>query len=159
LEELIKLQVKESNVDTCPIAKAHTMTLYFFAQVYQHTGELSESARYCHQTLRNQYRYLGTDDAASLSVDHIEWALNAATLAGFFTSNEQYPVARHMMCAARKVLLDADQKTQQEERWQKASADLDRIEVRYCLTLLEDSYHLMQADKLKDYPSVPYEFK
>ncbi|KAI2801231.1 hypothetical protein BLOT_011807 [Blomia tropicalis] len=141
----------------------HIYTLYYFAQVYQNLGNSSDSANYCHSTLRLQYKYLQGDkvDHEFPYVDHIDWALNSAKLSQYFSANEDYDTARHLMCCARKVLLDSHIKYQtlHEERWKKAGADLDRIEVKYCLTILIESNKLMQNDKLKLNPYAEYQFK
>lgn len=90
----------DTSSDRTEIGKAYTMTIYYLAQAYQQTGDYADSARYCHMTLKQQHRWLGTGE---LAVDHVEWALNSATLSQYFSANEQYNVARHLIACARHV--------------------------------------------------------
>lgn len=58
------------------LEKVYTHTLYYLAQIYGSLGKPVKSAVYCHTTLKRQLE--------SKDFDHIEWALNAATLSQFF---------------------------------------------------------------------------
>lgn len=141
--EKYALDITKSEMD-----KAYTMTTYFLAQAHEQIGEYPESAQYCHITLRQQYPQLGT---VNYAVDHVEWALNAATLAQYFANNDQFNPARHMICCARKVLNEASDhvKQNESERWKKAHADLDRIEVKYCLLVMDESAKLIQQGQME----------
>ena len=150
--------------DCSEIGKSYTMTIYYLAQAYQQMGEYAQSARYCHQTLRRQYHWLerpGQMASAGAGVDHIEWALNAATLSQYFAANEQYAVARHLIACARHVWRATPEamKTAEEERWRKAGADLDRIEVKYCLTLLDESFRLLATGEMDSAAAASTEWK
>ncbi|XP_066596060.1 KIF-binding protein-like [Prorops nasuta] len=79
--------------------KLHTLTLYYLAQIYGTLKDHHKSAQYCHMTLRRQ---LG--DGSLQNLDHIDWALNAATLSQYFMENEGFPQARHHLAAASYLL-------------------------------------------------------
>jgi hypothetical protein len=124
----------ESNKGVKNLERAHTLTLYFLAQTYEKMGENSKSAIYCHSTLKRQYNCIESDDKL---FDCIDWSLNAATLSQYFAINSDFNAARHHICCAKKVI-----KTYpdfESEKFKKGSADLNRIEVKYCLMLLESS--------------------
>lgn len=170
IEDLFKLdsnlitfkQIEEScntkTVDKTEIEKAYIMSVYFLAQAFEQTGDYPESAKYCHMTLKLQYPFLSCENPV---MDHIEWSLNAGTLSQYFASNDQYDVARHFICCARFVLLQTDsEKIEKEnERFKKAEADLYRIEVKYGLMLLDESFILRQEGKIDNFPQNEYQFK
>ena len=62
-----------------------THTTYYMAQVLTHVDETDKSAEYCHITLQRQLQ--------SDSLDHIDWAMNAATLSQFYITQNSYDVA------------------------------------------------------------------
>ena len=76
--------------------KLYTLTLYYLAQIYGLDMNHHKSAEYCHMTLRRQ---LNHDD-----LDHIDWALNAATLSQFFMEKNAFNLARHHLAAATYIL-------------------------------------------------------
>lgn len=134
------------------------MSVYFLAQAYQQTDDFAKSAQYCHLTLKLQYNFLSEKDTL---IDHIEWALYAATLSQFFASNDQYDVARHFLSCARMVLAQTEPKKieEQNERFKKAGADLDRVEVKYCLMILDESVKLRQSNEIDRCPPSEYQFR
>ncbi|XP_030753538.1 KIF1-binding protein [Sitophilus oryzae] len=93
----------ESNIEVYHVAiafknleKAHTLTLYYLAQIFGKLNEDFKSAIYCHITLQRQ---LEADD-----YDPIDWALNSATLSQFFMQKCGFKQARHHLAAASYIL-------------------------------------------------------
>lgn len=64
------------------LEKHNVMTQFYLAQVFGSLGDLEKSAIYCHATLKKQL-FLG-------EYEHIDWALNAATLSQYFCTNDRY---------------------------------------------------------------------
>ncbi|OTF83703.1 hypothetical protein BLA29_013585, partial [Euroglyphus maynei] len=112
------------------------------AQFYQTMEMAEESANYCLKSLRYQYPLLNTKWT---KVDHIDWALNMATLSQYFVGKNHFESACHMMASARKVLNETDEQIKQKETdsFNKAHADLDIIEVKYCLSIFDESRESM----------------
>lgn len=71
------------------LEKTHTLTLYYLAQIVGKLGDLHKSAVLCHETLKRQLEF---DD-----YDHIDWALNAATLSQYFFQNNRNTESRHLV--------------------------------------------------------------
>lgn len=78
------------------LEKAHTLTLYYLAQVYGSLKENLKSGIYCHVTLRRQLQYK--------DYEPIDWALNSATLSQFFAEHNGFFQSRHHLAAASKIL-------------------------------------------------------
>lgn len=70
------------------LEKHNVMTQFYLAQVFGSLGDLEKSANYCHATLKKQLELA--------EYEHIDWALNAATLSQYFCTNNRYTeVCRH----------------------------------------------------------------
>lgn len=65
------------------LEKHNVMTQFYLAQVFGSLGDLEKSAIYCHATLKKQLELE--------EYEHIDWALNAATLSQYFCTNNRYP--------------------------------------------------------------------
>lgn len=78
------------------IEKLHTLTLYYLAQIYGSMDDFLRSAVYCYMTLKRQLEFN--------DYDHIDWALNAATLSQFFMEKGGFHQARHLLSAATFIL-------------------------------------------------------
>ncbi|XP_054153544.1 KIF-binding protein-like [Oppia nitens] len=144
-------ETNNSNKGLKNLESGHTLTLYLMAQTYEKLGDNSQSAVYCHSTLKRQYRSLQESSESSssspqidepLMYDRIDWALNAATLSQYFASNDDFNASRHHICCALKVinslalLSPADIES---DKYRKAMADINRIVVKYSIMLLESS--------------------
>lgn len=64
------------------LEKIYALTLFYLAQIFGSEGDLHKSAVYCHTTLRKQLEMH--------EYESIDWALNAATLAQYFCTNNRY---------------------------------------------------------------------
>uniref|UniRef100_A0A1Y1K409 KIF-binding protein n=1 Tax=Photinus pyralis TaxID=7054 RepID=A0A1Y1K409_PHOPY len=124
------------------LEKAHTLTLYYLAQIYGTLGDALKSAIYCHTTLKRQ---LEMND-----YDHIDWALNAATLSQFFMEKNGFKQARHHLAASSYILdvykkeldectLQNDEYYAKVENFKHRSADVARCWAKYGLLLLSSS--------------------
>ncbi|XP_053694977.1 KIF-binding protein [Sabethes cyaneus] len=122
--------------------KNHTLTLYYLAQVYGHLEDLKLSARYCHLTLKRQ---LDHDD-----YEHVDWALNAATLSQYFFPQNCLSQARHLLAAASYMLDRFEEdviaketnpaaKEEKIESHRHRSADIARCWAKYDLHILTTS--------------------
>lgn len=122
--------------------KDHTLTLYYLAQIYGAMKDALKSAVYCHITLQRQ---LETND-----FDHIEWALNAATLSQFFMEKNGFKQARHHLAASSYILdtykNELNSTTEESEahdalveRFKHRSADVARCWLKYGIMLLSNS--------------------
>ncbi|KAK7060072.1 hypothetical protein SK128_008486 [Halocaridina rubra] len=128
------------------LEKLHTHTLYYLAQVYGNMGMDEKSAEYLHSTLQRQL--------SSQDCDLIDWAINSATLSQFYLKKEKFRVSRHMLSSASKVLsryeeemnlqeADCEGATNKRDKFNRCSADVDRLWGHYCLTVLK--YSIDQA--------------
>ena len=118
----------------------HTHTLFYLAQVYNHLQETKLAAEHCQSTLTRQIS-LG-------QYDHLEWALNAATISQYYINNDCYRQARHCLAGAAVVLSQAiTQDEEMSERVQRTKADIHRCWIKYCLSLLRRSCDLMDKDE------------
>lgn len=134
---------EETNVnDFMLLEKAHTLTLYYLAQVYGVLKENLQSAIYCHITLRRQLQYN--------DYEHIDWALNSATLSQFFAEQNGFFQSRHHLAAASTILDQYEEKLQaiasedevflaKMENFKHRSADVARCWAKYCLILMTNS--------------------
>lgn len=124
------------------LEKTHTLTLYYLAQVYGVLKDALKSAIYCHVTLKRQLEF---DD-----YEHIDWALNAATLSQFFMEKNGFKQARHHLAAASIMLVNFEAQLHRYrgmgeefeaklEIFQHRSADISRCWAKYGLLLLSSS--------------------
>ncbi|XP_065563999.1 KIF-binding protein-like isoform X2 [Artemia franciscana] len=107
-------KIVDQNVSDDNLESENTLTLYYIAQVYQHLGKSSESAKYCSLTLRKQLERGVTDT--------IYWALNCATLSQYFASRNFFEL----------------------ERYHYRLADIQRCWAKYDLLLIDHSWELVQ---------------
>nr|XP_027202245.1 KIF1-binding protein homolog [Dermatophagoides pteronyssinus] len=123
-------------------------TMELAAQFYQAIEMAEESAHYCLKSLMLQYPLLNTK---LTKIDHIDWALNMATLSQYYAGQNQFESACHMMACARKVLDETNEQVKQNEMesFKKAHADLDIIEVKYCLMIFDESRELIDKPDYK----------
>ncbi|KAL2727660.1 hypothetical protein V1477_016936 [Vespula maculifrons] len=132
------------------LEKIHTLTLYYQAQVYGVLKDYYKSAVYCHITLRRQLE----QNEIMQDLDHVEWALNAATLSQYFIGNKRFTQARHHLVAAsyilqkyENVMKEKKNKTNSRiaaaeyERYKHRSADIARCWAKYGILLLSLSKH------------------
>ncbi|XP_053612535.1 KIF-binding protein-like [Plodia interpunctella] len=131
------------------LEKAHTLTLYYLAQVYGSLKENLKSAVYCHVTLRRQLQYS--------DYEPIDWALNSATLSQFFAEQNGFYQSRHHLAAASTILdtyedsLSASGDDDEVflaklETLKHRSADVARCWAKYCLLLMTASKARLMND-------------
>lgn len=114
----------------------HTHTLFYLAQIYTHLDQPKLSAEYCQATLSRQLE--------TKSYDHIEWALNAATLSQYYINCDNFPQARHCLAAATVVFRRYDDEVgvgdlDLRERLERTKGDISRCWIKYCILLLRQS--------------------
>lgn len=158
VEDLFKAQGSEftsprSKAES-DLEKSHTLTLYYLAQIYGTLQDHLQSAVYCHNTLKRQLE--------SKDYDHIEWALNAATLSQFFMERNGFKQARHHLAAASYILDkyyeeiiknlqgSSEEEEAMRERFKHRSADVSRCWSKYGLLLLESSKDRLMAQAEED---------
>ncbi|CAK1600688.1 unnamed protein product [Parnassius mnemosyne] len=149
IEQVINNAGETSAEDFILLEKAHTLTLYYLAQVFGSLKENLKSAIYCHVTLRRQLQYS--------DYEPIDWALNSATLSQFFAEQNGFFQSRHHLAAA-SVILDQYQQDLQEsesnddvylakvETFKHRSADVSRCWAKYCLLLMTASKARLMND-------------
>lgn len=131
------------------LEKAHTLSLYYLAQVYGSLKENLKSAVYCHVTLRRQLQYS--------DYEPIEWSLNSATLSQFFAEQNGFFQSRHLLAAASTILEQYEAKLLEsesnddaflakKETYKHRSADVARCWVKYCLLLMTASKARLMSD-------------
>lgn len=124
------------------LEKAHTLTMYYLAQVFGSLKENLKSAIYCHVTLRRQLQYK--------DYEPIDWALNSATLSQFFAEQNGFYQSRHHLAASSTILDQYEEtlratETENEthlaklEIFKHRSADVARCWVKYCILLMTSS--------------------
>lgn len=129
--------------------KAHTLTLYYLAQVYGALKQNLKSAIYCHVTLRRQLMYK--------DYEPIEWSLNCATLSQFFVEQNGFYQSRYHLAAASTILeqyeaeLLASESNDElylakKETFKHRSADVARCWVKYCIILMSSSKDRLMSD-------------
>ncbi|XP_038600090.1 KIF-binding protein [Tachyglossus aculeatus] len=119
--------------------KAHTHTLYYLAQVYQHLNMTEKAAQYCHTTLKRQLESGGYHP--------VEWAINAATLSQYYLNEQCFMESRHCLSAASVIFSQTEQSPsgespQTEEDQQnlcQRKAEIARCWIKYCLNLLQSA--------------------
>lgn len=123
------------------LEKAYTLILFYIAQAYASSNPL-KSAVYCHQTLQRQFD--------SKDYEHIDWALNTATLSQFFMVRNGFKQAKHHLSAALfmfdeyKKMVDASVDEGEEyeaklETYRHRLGDVSRCWIKYALNLLTNS--------------------
>ncbi|CAH2232692.1 KIF-binding protein-like [Pararge aegeria] len=138
-----------SLMDFMSLEKAHTLTLYYLAQVYGALNECVKAAIYCHVTLRRQLMYN--------DYDPIEWALNSATLSQFFVEQNGFYQSRYHLSAASTILdqyetelleseIHDEEYLARKETFKHRSADVARCWVKYCLLLMSASKDRLMSD-------------
>uniref|UniRef100_A0A182JD65 KIF-binding protein n=1 Tax=Anopheles atroparvus TaxID=41427 RepID=A0A182JD65_ANOAO len=127
----------------------HTLTLYYLAQVFGFLEDLAESARYCHMTLKRQLEYN--------QYEHIDWALNAATLSQYYFPLNYLKQARHLLAAGTFILnkyetdivekiTNPDERAEKEETLRYRMADIGRCWGKYGLHILVTSKERLCAN-------------
>ncbi|CAD0200010.1 unnamed protein product [Chrysodeixis includens] len=134
--------------DIMILEKAHTLTLYYLAQVYGALKENLKSAVYCHVTLRRQLQYN--------NYEPIDWALNSATLSQFFAEQNGFYQSRHHLAAASTILeqyeenlrcVEGDEVSMANmETFRHRSADVARCWAKYCIILMTASKARLMGD-------------
>lgn len=146
----------------------HTLTLYYLAQVFGFLEKLEDSARYCHMTLKRQLEYN--------EYEHVDWALNAATLSQYYFPMNYLTQARHLLAASTFILnkyetdvvekiTNPDERAEKEETLRYRMADIGRCWGKYGLHILVTSKERLctnddddddgGADKPKEPPLSP----
>lgn len=142
--DLFKLFVEEMDEEKSVafFEKTHTLTLYYLAQIYGNLKDALKSAVYCHVTLKRQLEFN--------DYEHIDWALNAATLSQFFMEKNGFKQARHHLAAASymlaqfeanlsEVVEQGEEFDAKMENYKHRSADVARCWAKYGLLLLSSS--------------------
>lgn len=131
------------------LEKTHTLTLYYLAQIIGCLGDLHTSAVYCHTTLKRQLEF---DD-----YEHIDWALNAATLSQYFFNQNRNTESRHHLAAAQYMLdkhelqmyqpdMNEEARAAVLETFHHRSADVMRCWAKYGLNLMLESKNRLLDD-------------
>lgn len=124
------------------LEKTHTLTLYYMAQIIGSLGDLHASAVYCHTTLKRQLEFN--------DYEHIDWALNSATLSQYFFNQNRHTESRHHLAAAQYMLdkhelqmyqpgMNEEAKAAVLETFHHRSSDVMRCWAKYGLNLLLES--------------------
>uniref|UniRef100_A0A182P952 KIF-binding protein n=1 Tax=Anopheles epiroticus TaxID=199890 RepID=A0A182P952_9DIPT len=127
----------------------HTLTLYYLAQVFGFLENLADSARYCHMTLKRQLEYN--------EYEHVDWALNAATLSQFYFPKNHLSQARHLLAASTFILnryetevvekiTNPAERAEKEETLRYRMADVGRCWAKYGLHILAASKERLSVD-------------
>lgn len=128
--------------------KLNTLTTYFMAQVNSKMGDARASAYYCHRTLKRQLQFS--------DFEHIDWALNAATLSQYYFNCNRHTESRHHMAAAQYMLdqheaqmfqpgMSDEERAAVRETFHHRSADVMRCWAKYGLNLLLESKNRLMA--------------
>ncbi|XP_058453971.1 KIF-binding protein [Malaya genurostris] len=131
------------------LEKNHTLTLYYLAQVYGYLEDLVKSAHYCHLTLKRQLDY---ED-----YEHVDWALNAATLSQYYFPKNHLSQARHLLAAASYMLdryeekvipmeTNSSARAEKVETHRHRSADIARCWAKYGIHILTASKERLCRD-------------
>jgi KIF-binding protein len=140
----------EAGKGTIGFEKIYTLTLYYLAQVIGGDGDLTSSAKYCHQTLRRQLEYN--------DYETIDWALNSATLSQYYFTQNCLKQSRHLLAAASYMLdkyeeemitadMTPEQKEAKLEEFQHRSADVSRCWAKYAIHILSTSKDRLLHDR------------
>lgn len=149
IERIINSTDADISEDFMVLEKAHTLTLFFLAQVYGSLKESLKSAVYCHVTLRRQLQYN--------DYEPIEWSLNSATLSQFFAELNGFSQARHHLAAASAIMRQYEATLPKEdnseaslaklENYRHRSADVARCWIKYCVMLMMASKNRLMNDE------------
>lgn len=131
------------------LEQTHTLTLYYLAQILGALGDLHKSAALCHRTLQRQLEFN--------DYEHIDWALNAATLSQYFFQNNRNTESRHHLAAASYIMgkyesqmlqpeMSEDEKGAVLEVFNHRSADINRCWAKFGLNLLSESRSRLLKD-------------
>lgn len=131
------------------LEQTHTLTLYYLAQILGVLGDLHQSAALCHKTLQRQLEFN--------DYEHVDWALNAATLSQYFFQNNKNTESRHHLAAASYIMgkyesqmlqpeMSDDEKGAVLEVFNHRSADINRCWAKYGLNLLSESRSRLMKD-------------
>lgn len=145
------------------LEKTCTLTYFYLAQVYGSLGELEESARYCHETLKRQ---LEVNDYES-----IEWSLNAATLSQYYFGKNKLKQSRHLLAASaymlskhaeeleKKIMTD-EQREAAEENLKHRTADVNLCHAKFLIYIIKTSIErLLQEQEVSDKTTDSPKFK
>lgn len=148
IEQIISPSGESPIGEIMVLEKAHTLTLYYLAQVYGALKENLKSAVYCHVTLRRQLQYN--------DYEPIDWALNSATLSQFFAEQNGFLQSRHHLAAASMILeqyevklrcIEGDEVSLADmETFRHRSADVARCWAKYCILLMTASRARLMSD-------------
>lgn len=149
IEQIVSPTGESPMGDIMLLEKAHTLTLYYLAQVYGSLKENLKSAVYCHVTLRRQLQYK--------VYEPIDWALNSATLSQFFAEQNGFFQSRHHLAAASTILEQYEEKLGSAENndevflakietFKHRSADVARCWAKYCILLMTSSKARLMTD-------------
>ncbi|XP_037052408.1 KIF-binding protein [Bradysia coprophila] len=135
------------------LEQTHTLTLYYLAQILGVLGDLHQSAVLCHRTLQRQLEFN--------DYEHVDWALNAATLSQYFFQNDRHTESRHHLAAASYIMgkyesqmlqpeMSEDERSAVLEVFNHRSADINRCWAKYGLNLLLESRNRLMKDDEDD---------
>ncbi|XP_062533453.1 KIF-binding protein-like [Armigeres subalbatus] len=140
------------------LEKNHTLTLYYLAQVYGYLEDLVKSAHFCHMTLKRQLDYN--------DYEHVDWALNAATLSQYYFPKNYLSQSRHLLAAASYMLdrfeeevipkeTNPTAKTEKIETHKHRSADVARCWAKYAIHILATSKERLCEDDAEEGAEFP----
>lgn len=119
----------------------NTYTYYYLGQVYEKLGNQVKASEYLHITLKRQLQMK--------DYDPLDWSLNAAMLASFYLSHDNFLTSRHLLSGAQhifkewmdqnEVLLNQDNTNELFEKVSKCKAFINRTCGKYCHLLLQTS--------------------
>lgn len=129
--------------------QTHTLTLYYLAQILGTLGDLHKSAVLCHRTLQRQLEFN--------DYEHVDWALNSATLSQYFFQNNRNAESRHHLAASSYIMgkyesqmlqpeMTDDERGAVLEAFNHRSADINRCWAKYGLNLLSESRNRLMTD-------------
>ncbi|KXJ82756.1 hypothetical protein RP20_CCG011376 [Aedes albopictus] len=135
------------------LEKNHTLTLYYLAQVYGYLEDLVKSAHFCHKTLKRQLDYN--------DYEHIDWALNSATLSQYYFPKNYLSQSRHLLAAASYMLdrfeeevipkeTNPTAKNEKIENHRHRSADVARCWAKYAIHILAASKERLCEDDVEE---------
>lgn len=145
------------------LEKSCILTYFYLAQVYGTAGDLEVSGKYCHLTLKRQFELN--------DYEHVDWALNAATLSQYYFGKNMLKQSRHLLAAASYMLgsyadelekkeLTEDQRAAAMENLNHRTADIDLCYAKYCIYILKSSIdRLMTEDEECSKETDPVQFQ
>ncbi|CAK9813473.1 KIF-binding protein [Anthophora plagiata] len=144
--------IEESEKESHPremLEGLHIFTLNYLTLVYESMEDFANAAKYCLMTLSKEL----SRNESMQDLDYTEWALNATVLSHYFTKNDNFTQARHLLAAAayilekyedilkRKTENDGDNEALEDdwENFQRKSAYHARCWALYGIMLLSSS--------------------